>query len=95
MREEPLENYKMVKPQTVLWYLLIIWFAVNTVLYLFKVSVAPKLAEIGIILTVAATLFRLMVMSELHRRLARRRYQWTSYLLLFFILITILIEYFK
>jgi hypothetical protein len=95
MNEKPRYNDKLVKPQTAVWYLLILCFAVNTILYLFELPIAEKLTEFGIILTVAATLFRLVVVSELYRRLAIKRYQLMSYLLVFFILATILIEYFK
>ena len=95
MNEKPQYNEKLVKPQTAVWYLLFFWFAVNAILYLFEMPVATKVAEIGIILTVAATLFRLVVVSELYRRLAIKRYQLVSYLLVFFILVTILIEFFK
>ena len=84
----------LVKLHTILWYLLIAWFALASGLYLFKVGAAEYFALAGVIMTIAVTILRLAVMSEQFRRAGNARFQSINYLLILIILITIIFKRF-
>ena len=94
MSELNQQTKTLVKLHTLLWYFLIGWFAVVSGMYLFKIAAAETFALVGVVLTVAATILRLGVMSEQFRQAGNSRFQLINYLLILIILITIIFKRF-
>ena len=93
MNEKQINIKNLVKLHTSLWYFLIFWFALTALLYLLELEAAEMFSYSGIVLAIAVTILRLVVISEQFRRLARKRFQFISYLLILILLVTVILKY--
>jgi|GEM_PF-4672186 len=93
MSEMQINIKNLVKLHTFLWYFLIFWFALAALLYLLELEAAEMFSYTGIVLAIAVTILRLVVISEQFRRLARKRFQLIGYLLILILLVTVILKY--
>ena len=89
MSDHKKDTGSMAGIQKILWYIVIIWFASVSCLFLFNHELALMLSQWGVIGIVLFTLIRVIALSEIFRKTNRTRYSLFSYLLLIIIILTI------
>lgn len=86
------DNY-LLRIQSLTWYVVFILFVVVNILYFLGWDQAKHLAVGGVIVILAATLLKLIVIGEKFRRIKLKRLMIMSYLLLVILLSTALVKY--
>ena len=71
MTENKFQTGGLIRLHQILWYGVFIWFLAVCILYPFNSELATKLSFWGVMLIVAGTVVRVVVLSEVFRR-ARR-----------------------
>ena len=87
------DNRPLIRLHTSLWWLLLIWFGLVTVLLLLDLSVAVTLATAGLFGILVATLGRLIQLGILFGRRRKPKAMWLSLVLIVLLLATGLLRY--
>ncbi len=93
MNSEQPDLGMLVKLQSTLWYIFIIYYSAVTAIYFFDSSLAESLTYIGIMAIIGATLLRVIALSETFRRSNHPKYMMLSYLLFVIMLSSIFIKF--
>ena len=93
MKEKVFNTDILIKVQRVTWYLVLIYFAAISAMFWLDMSQAPVLAPYGVILILAATGIKLIVMAEQYRLAGLRRFWGLSYLLVLILVAIVIVRY--
>lgn len=85
----------LIKVQQYAWYILLIYFAVVSIVFLFEWPLAETLAIIGVIFIIIVTILKLFIMGQHFNKLKLRRFSLLSYLLVIILLATVIWRFFR
>ncbi|UCG61731.1 MAG: hypothetical protein JSV52_00125 [Candidatus Zixiibacteriota bacterium] len=94
MREKVFNVELLIKVQRVTWYLVLIYFAVVYALFLLDFAGASDLVAYGIVLILAATAAKLVVMAEQFRKAGLLRFSILAYVLVLMLAAIVVQRYF-
>lgn len=83
----------LILVQRTLWYVILVWFAAATLFSFLGLHLGKELAFLGIILVLAATLARLIFLSEFFRRAALFRNWLLTFLLAMILFTAVLVKF--
>lgn len=94
MREKMFNTEVLIKLQQAVWYLVLVYFAVISALFLLDFEGVFELAAYGVIFIIATTVLKLVVMAEQFRRAGRRKFWALAYLLIIILAAIVAGDYF-
>jgi len=94
MKEKMFNTDMLIKLQQVVWYLVLVYFAVISALFMLDFQGVFKLAGYGIIFIIATTALKLVVMAEQFRKAGLRRFWGLAYLLILILAAIVAGDYF-
>ena len=85
----------LVKLQKLMWWIILAWFSAARMVYPFRSELATDISRWGVFLILAATLIRIIAVTELFRKETIHRSSLIGYLLIIILLVTVLLGYLR
>ena len=92
MKERYFHSKILIQLQTISWYLFLGCFLLASVLYLLELPMAGKVAVWGVMVILAMTIIKIIILAEQFRVARLYRFWMLSYILLFILASTVLLR---
>ena len=94
MKDPKYSDSKIILTQSIAWYAALVMFAIVAVMFVFNLPYALTAAKAGVIVMIALTIFKIIVMAIKFKKIGMNRLVLLSYILIMILLSTVLIKYF-
>lgn len=94
MRERMFNTDLLIKLQQVVWYAVLVYFAVLSALFMLEFEGVFNLAAYGIIFIIVTTGLKLVIMAEQFRKAGRRKFWALAYFLVVILAAIVAGDYF-
>ena len=92
MNKQIFNSEPLIKLQRYSWYFLLVYFIFAFCIYMLGIDMSVDLGFVGVLIVLAMTLVKLLLMAEQFRKMKLTRFTYIAYLLLVILMITIIVR---